>query len=411
MVAERLPIRNYEFVRLSIGQLIPYAKNSRKHSDIQIKQVVNSITEFGFTNPILIDEEFNIIAGHCRVMAAQKLNMHMIPCVILAGLTESQKRAYVIADNKLALNAEWDIDILLSEVNQLQDDGFDVEMTGFSLDEIADLTPDVMSVGLCDDDAVPETPDEPITKLGDIYTLGNHRLMCGDSTMIDSVDKMMNGEKADIGFTSPPYNANKNSGGLIEKKYKNDEDAKDDSDYLQFLIDFTNNSIIHCEYSFINIQMLSHNKIPLFDWQNHFKDKIKDIIIWVKKICPPQINKGTFNSKWEYLFCFSDQSKSRAFPCKWQGQYPNVIETMNASQNEFADIHKATFPVEFPEWIIERMDFCKSVLDLFGGSGSTLIACEKTNRQCYMMELSPQYCDVIVKRWEEFTGNKAVLNA
>jgi DNA modification methylase len=171
---------------------------------------------------------------------------------------------------------------------------FDLDMLGipdFKLIETEKLEPG------CDEDSVPEHV-EPKTKLGDIYKLGNHRLMCGDSTSIDAVEKLMNGEKADIGFTSPPYNANKNNGGLIEKKYQNSEDEMDDDEYVSFLSAFTLLTLKFTRFSFINIQMLSHNKMPLFKWQSAFKDKIKDIFVWVKSTCPPQINKGTFNSKW-----------------------------------------------------------------------------------------------------------------
>jgi hypothetical protein len=181
----------------------------------------------------------------------------------------------------------------------------------------------------------------------------------------------------------------------------------DDNDYYKFLVDFTQNSLIKSRFVFVNIQMLSHNKLPLFNFQSNFHKNIKDILIWNKNICPPQFNKGTFNSRWEYVFCFSSEkdAMSRSFPCTWRGQYPNVLDVENNSRNEFAKDHKAGFPINLPLWVLGKMDFCKSVYDAFIGTGTTLIACEKTNRKCYGMELDPIYCDVIVKRYIDYCKN------
>ena len=185
--------------------LIPHARNSRTHSDEQINQIAASIKEFGFLNPIIIDGENGIIAGHGRVMAANKLNIKELPCVDASHLSETQRRAYVIADNKLALNSGWDIEMLRVEFDELQEAGFDLELTGFSMDEIADLQIEELTEGLTDEDEAPECPDVPTAVLGDIWQLGNHRLMCGDSTSIDEVEKLMDGKKADMVFTDPPY--------------------------------------------------------------------------------------------------------------------------------------------------------------------------------------------------------------
>jgi len=185
------------YKKISTKSLIKYDKNSRTHSDEQINQLVNSINEFGFTNPLLVDENNLIIAGHARLSAATLVGMDELPCVVLDGLTQSQKKALVIADNKLALNAGWDMNILRDEILELQEDGFDIELTGFTLDEISDFMVDEVE-GLCDEDEVPDAKPDPITKLGDVWLLGNHRVMCGDSTMIDDVEKLMGGEKADM---------------------------------------------------------------------------------------------------------------------------------------------------------------------------------------------------------------------
>lgn len=195
---------SHKSITSQVKDLIPYARNSRTHSDEQVTQIASSIREFGFTNPIIIDDKNNIIAGHGRIMAANKLGIKEVPCVVVTGWTEAQKKAYVIADNKLALNAGWDEQMLKLEFDELSDLGFNLELTGFSLDEINKLNP-VTIEGLTDEDAVPEAPEVPKTVLGDVWLLGDHRLMCGDSTSIDAVEKLMDGQKADMVFTDPPY--------------------------------------------------------------------------------------------------------------------------------------------------------------------------------------------------------------
>lgn len=188
-----------------VADLVPYARNSRTHSDEQVAQIMGSIREFGFTNPILLDEQNGVIAGHGRILAARKLNIDNVPTITLAGMTDAQRRAYVIADNKLALNAGWDEEMLRVELTELSDLGYDLDLTGFNAEELADLMPTEENAGLTDEDAVPEVADEPVSKLGDIWLLGKHRLMCGDSTSIDAVELLMDGKKADMVFTDPPY--------------------------------------------------------------------------------------------------------------------------------------------------------------------------------------------------------------
>ena len=231
--------------------------------------------------------------------------------------------------------------------------------------------------------------------IGDLFEIGEHRLLCGDSTDSDQVARLMNGQKADISFTSPPYNAGTNVRG---KFYENDNDDKTNDDYVKFLYDFTINTLNNSIYSFVNLQILESNKHALIDYQYQLKDQLKDILIWNKKQYPPHINKGTFGCKWEYVFVFCYESKSRSFPASWQGKFPNVIETENASGNDYAQIHKATFPIAFPAWILEKMDFAQSVIDLFCGTGTTMVAAHQLNRKCYGMELSEKYCQVIINR-------------
>ena len=194
-----------EIKQTPISELIPYANNARTHDDAQVAQIAASIKEFGFTNPVLTDGDNGIIAGHGRVMAARKLGMDTVPCIELSHLTPTQKKAYVLADNKLAMNSGWDDELLRLELTELEDLGFDLDLTGFSLDEIADLTAEEIPEGLTDEDAVPDVPVEPVTKLGDVWICGKHRVMCGDSTSIDAVEALMDGGKADMVFTDPPY--------------------------------------------------------------------------------------------------------------------------------------------------------------------------------------------------------------
>ena len=224
-----------EYKQVNVADLIPYINNTRTHSDEQVAQVASSIKEFGFTNPVLIDSDNGIIAGHGRIMAAQKLKLDKVPCIILDGLTDAQKKAYVIADNQLALNAGWDLDKLKLEVENLTELDFDIDLLGFD-DEFLDGLLDVQtSEGLTDEDDVPEVPEEPKTKRGDIYVLGNHRLMCGDSTSIDDVEKLMDGEKVDILFTDPPYNVAFNGRSGKHDVIKNDDLS--DEDFGNFIQD------------------------------------------------------------------------------------------------------------------------------------------------------------------------------
>ena len=398
---------------ISPKNLIAYKNNSRTHSKEQINQIENSIKEFGFTNPVLLDKNNEIIAGHGRVLASKKMGIKEVPCLRLSHLTEQQKRAYVIADNQLALNAGWDENILSLEIGDLSDNDFDISLLGFN---DLDLNKYLLKEfdGLTDEDEVPEPPKEPITKLGDIWQLGNHRLMCGDATKEECVNNLMDGAKSDICFTSPPYNADKNSHltGYVkgfDKKYINSPDNLSDDKYLELIKKSTIRALAISKYVFVNLQLLTHNRIPLIEFLYYFKNKLKDILIWNKSIAPPNIVKGSFNTKYEFLFCIANDMNTRGFPCSWQGKYSNVIETESNSTNEFANKHKAGFPVSFPLWVIEKMDFSMSVYDCFMGTGTTLIACEKLNRICYGMELDPIYCDVTIKRWENFTGKKAEL--
>jgi len=398
---------------VAVDKLIPYAKNSRTHSAEQVAQIAASIKEFGFRNPILVDG-VGVIAGHGRLMAAQKLGLDQVPTIDCSDMSESQKKAYIIADNKLALNAGWDNDMLTIEMQELEDEGFDLTLLGFDDKELnALLQPEVVE-GLTDEDAVPDIPEEPKTKLGDIYILGNHRLMCGDSTSIDAVEKLMDGQKADICFTSPPYNAGSldiKGNARTQKKYNSFDDNQTEDEYKNFVISNLNCIFSVCNEVLYNIGLVEGNKRVIVDVLAHYREQFKDIIYWKKNNVAPHIQSGVINNLVEFILCFGDGKRKFQNAQFTQGSYYNVIEGSSAAGNEYSGIHKATFPSYLPENIINN--FCPpkgSVLDTFGGTGTTMIAAEKLSRKAYLMELDPKYCDVTVKRWEDFTGKKAVLS-
>jgi DNA modification methylase len=385
-----------------INEISSAKYNPRKITDEAMGRLTKSLAEFGNIQPITWNVRTgNVVGGHQRLKVYKAMGKTEVD-VWAVDLDEQKEKAANIALNKLS--GEFDMPMLKDILEEIDTGDLDMEITGFGMDEIAlmmeDAHPEIT------EDEVPEVPVDAITKPGDLWLLGEHRLLCGDSTDSDSVDKLMDGNKADIAFTSPPYNAGDNIRG---KFYENDNDDKSNDEYVKFLYDFTINTLNNSKYSFVNLQILESNKYALIDYQYQLKDQIKDILIWNKKQYPPHINKGTFGCKWEYVFAFSYDSKGRSFPASWQGKFPNVIETENASGNDYAQIHKATFPIAFPSWILEKMDFAKSILDLFMGTGTTMVASHQLNRKCYGMEISPNYCDVIVKRWENLTGKKATL--
>jgi DNA modification methylase len=396
----------------SVSELIPYAANSRTHSDAQVAQIAASIKEFGWTNPILIDGGNTIIAGHGRLLAARKLGLEEVPAIIIDHLTKAQQRALVIADNQLALNAGWDMDMLKAEIEDLNLENFDINLLGFDEKFLDGLLEPEPTAGLTDEDAVPEVPETPKTVIGDVWVMGNHRLMCGDSTSIDAVEKLMDGKKANICFTSPPYNAgslNVKGQSGTGKKYNSFDDNQTESEFFDFLTANMNCLMAVSDEVFYNIGLVQDNKRTIFKLVNEFGDTFKDVIYWKKKTVAPHIQKGVINNLVEFILCFGDGKRKFINPQFGQGTYWNVIEGANASGNEFSSIHKATFPIYLPENIITNFTGRNAiVIDCFGGTGTTLIACEKHNRDCRMMELDPKYCDVIIKRWQDFTGKKAV---
>jgi len=384
-----------------LSDLIPYINNSRKHSDNQVAQIAASIKEFGWTNPILVDGDNGIIAGHGRIMAAKKLGMTEVPVIELAHLSKEQRKALIIADNKLALNSDWDTNLLAIELKDLQDLGFDLNLTGFDGDELANLLTLDQIDGLTDENSVPETPEEPKTKLGDIYILGNHRLMCGDSTSIESVEKLANG-LVDILVTDPPYNIAYEGGSKKREQIKNDEMA--DDQFRQFLTDayIAANAVMKAGAVFY----IWHADTEGYNFRGAAKDmgwKVRQTLIWNKD----NSAFGRSDYHWKHEPCLYGWKDGAAHLWASDRKQVTVIECKRPSKS---DLHPTMKPVELMEYqILNNTKGMDVVLDLFGGSGSTLIACEKLGRQARLMELDPKYCDVIVKRWEDFTGKKAEL--
>jgi site-specific DNA-methyltransferase (adenine-specific) len=388
---------------IPVETLIPYARNSRTHSDEQVAQIAASIREFGFTNPVLIDEHDGIIAGHGRTIAARKLGMNEVPCIRLTHLSETQRRAYIIADNKLALNAGWDEQMLSLELKALEEMDFDLALTGFESDELDALLSELDDEGDESDDTandVPELPVEPITQPGDLWLLGKHRLLCGDSTRIDQVERLMEGNQADLLITDPPYNVAYEGGtGLTIMN-----DDMSNNDFRQFLRDVYASAdalmrpgavfyIWHADSEGLNFRGAAAD----VGWQ------VRQCLIWNKNA----LVLGRQDYHWKHEPCIYGWKDGAAHYWGSDRSQTTVLDFNKPSRN---GEHPTMKPVELFEYQIQNSSQRgDKVLDLFGGSGTTLIACEQTHRQAFLMELDPKYCDVIVKRWETLTGKKAVL--
>ena len=373
-----------------VADLIPYAANSRTHSDAQVAQIAASIKEFGWTNPILVAGDDTIIAGHGRLLAARKLALVEVPVIVLDHLSKSQQRALVIADNQLALNAGWNMDMLKAEIEDLQLDDFDLNILGFDdkfLDGLLELEP---TAGLTDEDAVPEVPETPKTVLGDVWVLGNHRLMCGDSTSIDAVEKLMNGTKADMVFTDPPY-------GVDYKGINND-----DRSGLDGLLRGAFSSYLATSKSGASIYVFHSDKCAdifhsVFREFFHFSS----MVIWAKNSLT--LSRTDYQSQHEPCLYGWMKGGTHTF----YGDRKQV--SVWRFDKERVEGHTTPKPVALIERALSNSSKGEDIVsDLFGGSGSTMIACEKTNRHSRMMELDPKYCDVIIKRWQDFSGKIAV---
>lgn len=401
MTDQKWPADNV--VRRKISSIIPYARNSRTHSDAQVAQIAASIKEWGFTTPILIDIDGQVIAGHGRLMAAQKLGLDEVPTMTAVGWTDAQKKAYVIADNKLALNAGWDDAMLAIEMGDLQAAGFDLGLTGFGQDELAALFPQE-SEGLTDDDAVPEVPAVPITVDGDVWVLGRHRLMCGDSTSIDAVERLCDGQLVDMWLTDPPYNVAYEGKTKDALTIKNDKMA--DDSFRLFLRDayIAANAVMKAGAVFY----IWHADSEGYNFRGAAKDAgwtVRQCLIWKKQT----MVMGRQDYHWKHEPCLYGWKDGAAHLWATDRKQTTVLEFDRPSRNAE---HPTMKPVELFEYqMLNNTKGSDLVLDSFGGSGTTAIACEKHGRNARLMELDPKYCDVIIKRWQDFTGQQATLES
>ncbi|CAH1387977.1 site-specific DNA-methyltransferase [Candidatus Nitrotoga sp. M5] len=447
--------------RLPVDNLVPYARNARTHDVEQIAQIAASIREFGFTNPVLVDESGGIIAGHGRVLAARTLQLNVVPCLRLAGLTVAQRRAYILADNQIALNAGWDLELLADELQHLRDDGYELDLIGFDTDFMADLLAD--PVPEKDPDDAPALPVEPVSVLGDIWILGLHRLACGDSTAPANLQALMQGELADACWTDPPYNVaygacaefqnkgkNGNKTGNKTGKQRNTDrilnDDLDDASFREFLGGFYRTAwgvmkpgaAIYVAHS----ETERHNFTEQF-LQNGFK--LSGCLIWRKNA----LVLGRSDYQWMHepiLYGWKPGAAHRWYGGRkkttvqhlegspftrrpdglWEIQLgtsvlvvegearieellPDVITEDKPLRN---DIHPTMKPVALIErMLVNSAKRGEIVLDPFGGSGSTLMACERLGMKARLSELSPGYVDVIIRRWQQFTNMRAILES
>jgi len=419
---------------IDISKLIPYANNARTHSDEQIKKIQASIREFGFVNPVLIDKDYGIIAGHGRVEAAKREGIKKVPCVWVEHLTEAQKKAYILADNRLALDAGWDEKLLKLELEQLEVLDFDISLTGFETGELKSL-----DIGLRGFDAIVEEDNfdeeealnqivEPKTKDGNIYTLGKHRLMCGDSTKSGDVKKLMNGQMAKLIITDPPYNVNYEGGTGL--KIQNDNMSNDA--FYKFLYDTYTRMYENAEAGCP--AYIFHSDKEGVNFRKAFIDagfKLSECLVWVKN----SLVLGRQDYHWQHEpilygwkegdahFWYGDRDKTTVIEDEFNidkltkeemkeiithlmfvNKNSTVIREKKPTKN---DIHPTMKPLKLISKLVHNSSNKGDiVMDLFGGSGSTMMTCEQTNRICYMMELDCRYVQVIIERYINLTGGK-----
>jgi DNA modification methylase len=379
---------------MPIGDLIPYANNARTHSPEQVAQIAASIREFGFTNPVLIDKSGGIVAGHGRVMAAQSLGLASVPCLRVDWLTEAQKKAYVLADNRLALNAGWDEALLSAELRALDAEDFDLSVIGFGMDELADLLFEA-PVAQNDEDAVPEIPETPITTLGDVWVLGNHRIMCGDSTNAEQVKTLLGGGLPHLMVTDPPYGVeydptrtsnNPNKAG----KVLNDDRADWRGAWALFPGDVA--YVWHASM-FTNVVLESLEACGF---------ERRAMIIWAKD----RFTLGRGHYHWQHEPAWYVVKKGATG--HWNGDRSQSTLWNIKAREDSGHGHGTQKPVECMRRPIENNSKVgDSIYEPFSGSGTTIIAAEQTGRRCYAMELSEKYVDMAVIRWHKFTGKKA----
>jgi DNA modification methylase len=403
----------------SVDKLVPYDKNPRTIPDSAVAKVCGSLKEFGFQKPIVVDETGMIVAGHVLWKAAKQAGFTRVP-VAISSLTAVQAKAYRLADNRTASETDWIDDLLKNELAELKELDFDLDLTGFDSAELARMFD--QTEGLTDPDDTPEPPVNPVTELGDVWVLGRHRIVCGDATNPEDWNKLAIGDGFVL-FTSPPYNAGDASGlrdryepGIPKTKkfYDNYTDDLSGDQYTRLLSDTVAAAFGHVDAVAINVQPLAGSKRPLLKWLDQWSTHLVDMITWDKGRAAPHIQPGIMASRYEWIVILSRaENASRVVPhSSWQGKHANVYQAPPQTKNEFAKVHGATFPVHLPEFMIgDLMNRARGVVDCFLGTGTTIIAAERLGRDGRGIELSPAYVDVAVKRWQDFTGQKATLDS
>jgi DNA modification methylase len=387
-----------------VAELIPYAKNSRTHSDAQVAQIAASIREFGWTNPVLVDAEAGIIAGHGRVLAARKLGLTEVPTIEIGHLTPAQRRAYVIADNKLAENAGWDSDLLKLELGALNDEGFDLSLIGFGLEELEKLLAPDGTEGLTDPDDVPEAPAHPVAVAGDVWLLGRHRIVCGDSTSADDVAKALNGVKPHLMVTDPPYGveydaswrAEVNGDGPNSKRAIGKVLNDDRADWREAWALFPGD-VAYVWHADVFSPVVADSLLA-----SSFE--VRALIIWAKP--RHTFGRGHYHNMHEPCWYAVRKGKNG----HWQGDRKQTTLWQIEKNRHNETGHSTQKPVECMQRPIENNSSPgQAVYEPFSGSGTTIIACERTGRSCHAIELNPAYVDVAIKRWQDFTGQEATL--
>jgi DNA modification methylase len=394
--------KNIQYVPTT--RLIPYARNARTHSDAQVAQIAGSIREFGFNNPLLVDAEYGVIAGHGRLLAARKLGLTEVPVIVLDHLTENEKRAYILADNRLAEAAGWDEEMLRTELGALADEDIDLALTGFADEDIARLLgADDPRAGMTDEDAVPEVAEQTVSRRGDLWIMGNHRLFCGDAAVAGDTERLMAADKADLVFTDPPYNVDYE--GYTEDRLTIEGDRMSEAQFRHFLLG------IFARYREVTKENASLYVCHASSWQCAFEEamklagfEIRCQIIWAKNTFAWGFGRYKFQHEPIFYAHVAGQSD------RWYGD-KSQSTLWSADKPAANRLHPTMKPIELVERALMNSSLPGDVVaDLFGGAGSTLIACERRDRKARLMEIDPRYCDVIVRRWQQYTGRQAVLD-
>ncbi len=386
-------------------KLVPYARNARTHSEEQVAQIAASIVEFGFTNPILAGSDGVIVAGHGRLAAAQKLGLDTVPVVVLDHLTPTQRRALIIADHRIAENAGWDDAMLRIELHSLQEDGFNLDITGFDADALAEIMAGEETTvdGNTDEDSLPEISETVISRPGDVWILGNHRLVCGDATQASSYEQLLAGQRVQMIWSDLPYNVNYANSAKDKLRGKHRPILNDNlgEGFYDFVFDALSLMLPHCDGA-VYIAMSSSELDTLQAAFRAAGGKWLTFIIWAKHTFT--LGRADYQRQYEPILYGWPEGSSR----HWCGDRDQG-DVWNIKKPARNDLHPTMKPVELMERSIRNSSRPGDVvLDCFGGSGSTLIAADKSGRRCFMMELDPKYCDVIVRRWQEFSGGKAI---